>query len=143
MSDQKTVPKGLRSQEVERGNFKPPPVPYIPVEDEVGEKVNSDNRTYKVKINDQTTIHASVWTGGNSEQFLIHVISAMNYIERSKLFEAFQSFKEEIDKYNEDLTSYGRDLEMSKEELKQAQEEARRATAARQPRPMNPKRMRE
>ena len=130
MSDQKTVPKGLRSQEVERGNFKPPPVPYIPVEDEVGEKVNNDNRTYKVKINDKTTINASVWTGGNSEQFLIHVISAMNYIERSKLFEAFQSFKTEIDKYNSDLTSYNRALEMSKEELKQAQEEAKEATTA-------------
>ena len=60
MSDQKTVPKGLRSQEVERGNFKPPPVPYIPGEDEVGEKVKSNNRTFKVKIDDKTTVSGQV-----------------------------------------------------------------------------------
>ena len=36
MSDQKTVPKGLREHEVERGNFKKLPIPYIPVEDEIG-----------------------------------------------------------------------------------------------------------
>ena len=68
MSNQKTVPKGLRSQEVERRNFRPPPVPYIPGEDEVGKNVSkSDNQTFKVKINDKTVVNASVWTGGNSE----------------------------------------------------------------------------
>ena len=44
MSDQKTVPKGLREQEVERGNFKQPSIPYIPGEDEVGKKVKSDSK---------------------------------------------------------------------------------------------------
>ena len=131
MSDQKTVPKGLRSQEVERGNCKPPPVPYIPVEDEVGDKVNkSENRTFKVKIDDKTNVNASVWTGGNSEQFLIHVISAMGYIERCKLFSAWTSFKTEIKKYKEDVTLHGTALEMSEEELKKAQEEARQAITA-------------
>ena len=99
MSDQKTVPKGLRKQVVEHGNFKKPPIPYIPVEGEVGEKVKIDARTFKVKIDAKTTVNASVWTGGNSEQFLIHVISATGYIERSKLFEVWASCKSEIDKY--------------------------------------------
>ena len=36
MSDQKTVPKGLRENEVEWGNFKKPPIPYIPVDDKIG-----------------------------------------------------------------------------------------------------------
>ena len=43
MSDQKTVPKGLLDQEVERGNCKKPPILHIPVEDEVGEKVEGDS----------------------------------------------------------------------------------------------------
>ena len=60
MSDQKTVPKGLRENEVERGNFKKPPIPYIPVEDEIGEKVKHDSRTFKVKLDNKTTVNASV-----------------------------------------------------------------------------------
>ena len=85
MSDQKTVPKGLRENEVERGNFKKPPIPYIPVNDKIGEKVKSELRTFKVKLDEKTTVNASVWTGGNPEGFLIQVISALGYIERSKL----------------------------------------------------------
>ena len=49
MLDQKMVPKGLRENEVERGNFKKPPILYIPVEDQIGEKVKSEARTFKVK----------------------------------------------------------------------------------------------
>ena len=81
MSDQKTVPKGLRENKVERGNFKKLPIPYIPVNDEIGEKVKSKAQTFKVKIDDKAMVNASVWTGGNPEGFLIHVISAMGYIE--------------------------------------------------------------
>ena len=130
MSNQKTVPKGLRSQEVERGNFKPPPIPYIPGEDEVGEKVKGDSRTYKVKIDDKTTVNASVWTGGNSKQFFIHVISATGYIERSKLYESWASFKSEVDGYWKDVANYKTFLVNSKDELKKAEEEARQAITA-------------
>ena len=65
MSDQKTVPKGLRGNKVECGNFKKPPVPYIPVDDEIGEKVKSEARTFKVMLDEKTTVNASIWTGGN------------------------------------------------------------------------------
>ena len=75
MSDQKTVPKGLHEKEVERGNFKKPPIPYIPVEGEVGKKVKNNARTFKVKIDDKMTVNASVWTGGNPEGFLIHILT--------------------------------------------------------------------
>ena len=50
MSDQKTIPKGLRENEVERGNFKKPPIPYIPVNNKIGKKVKSELRTFKVKL---------------------------------------------------------------------------------------------
>ena len=67
MSNQKTVLKGLCENEVERGNFKKPPIPYIPVDDKIGKKVKHEARTFKVKIDDKTTVNASVWTGGNPE----------------------------------------------------------------------------
>ena len=42
-------------------------------------------------------VNASVWTGGNPEGFLIHIIGAMNYIKRSKLFEKWLSTKTKVD----------------------------------------------
>ena len=86
MSDQKAVPKGLRGQDVERGHTKKPPIPYIPLEDEIGEKVKADPRTFKVKVDGKTTVNASVWMGGSQEGFLIQVINALNYCDRTKLF---------------------------------------------------------
>ena len=54
-------------------------------------------------INDKTTVNASVWTGGNPEGFFIHVISAIGYIESSKLFEhCWVSAKNQVDKYTKD-----------------------------------------
>ena len=130
MSNQKTVPKGLREQEVERGNFKKPPIPYIPVEDEVGEKVKNDVQTFKVKIDNTTTVNASVWTGGNPKGFLIHIISTVGYIERSKLFKNWTSQKTQIDKYSKDVTDYNRYISIQNKELKKAQEEAKKAATA-------------
>ena len=103
MSNQKTVPKGLRENEVEHGNVKKPPIPYIPVEDEIGEKVKQDSQTFKVKINNKTAVNANVWTGGNPEGFLIHVTSALNYIKRSKLYEKWVSAKTAVAKADKDL----------------------------------------
>ena len=60
MSDQKAVPKGLRDQDVERGHTKKLPIPYIPVEDKIGDKVKANLRTFKVKVDGKMTINASV-----------------------------------------------------------------------------------
>ena len=48
MSDQKLVPKGLYDQEVEMGHTQKLPIPYIPLEDEIGDKVKADPCTFKV-----------------------------------------------------------------------------------------------
>ena len=105
MSDQKTVPKGLRDNEVERGNFKKPPIPYIPVNNDIGKNVKSDARTFKVKLDDKTTVTASIWTGANPEGFLIHVISALGYIERSKLLEKWVIAKKTVKYHSVTLQS--------------------------------------
>ena len=39
MSKNKAIPKGLKDQEVERGNLKRPPIPYIPMGDVVSDTV--------------------------------------------------------------------------------------------------------
>ena len=99
MSDQKPVPKGLLEQEVEQGHTKKQPILYIPVNDIIGDKVKSDACTFKVKIDNKT----SVWTGMNPEGFLIHVISAMNYLDHTKLFEEWASTKNSKERHSKDL----------------------------------------
>ena len=128
MSDQKTVPKGLRENEVERSYFKKLLIPYIPVDDKIGETVKSKAQTLKVKIDDKTAVDASVWTGGNPEGVLIHIISAMGYIERSRLYEKWVSAKtNDVDKYAADLQDTQdavTTLLARSKKLKKAQEES-------------------
>ena len=103
MSNQNSIPKGLCSQEVKRGHIKKPPIPYIPVENEIGDGVKGEPHTFKVKINEKTTVNASIWTGRNLEGFLIHVISALNYCARNKLIKKWTSAKNEKFLYKKDL----------------------------------------
>ena len=130
MSDQKTVPKGLHENEVEQGNFKKPPILYIPVNNKIGEKVKSEVQTFKVKIDNKTTVNTSVWAGGNPNWFLIHVISAMNYTERSKLFEKWVSAKTATDKCVADLQDVQKHLDSLVIKLKKAQFDTTATTTA-------------
>ena len=82
-SDQKSILKGLCDQEVERGHMKKLSILYNPVENEIGDKVKGDSHTFKVKIDEKTTINASIWQGGNQENFLIHIIGTLNNCVRT------------------------------------------------------------
>ena len=46
----KSVPKGLRNQEVERACPRRRPIPYIPVEDKIGDAVKEASGTGSFKI---------------------------------------------------------------------------------------------
>ena len=76
------------------------------------------------------TVNASVWTGGNPEGFLIHVIGAIEYIERSKLFESRVSYKTQVDKYNKDAKEIREYLADLNNKLKKARERANELTTA-------------
>ena len=49
MSD-KSCPKGLRDHEVERGHTRRPPIPYIPVEDDVAVTVIKASGALEYKL---------------------------------------------------------------------------------------------
>jgi hypothetical protein len=55
MSASKAVPNGLKNQECEKGNRKKqPPIPYVPMVDEVQEAVNKGKEySYKIKLPDK------------------------------------------------------------------------------------------
>ena len=78
----KSVPKGLRDFEVERGYTKRPHIPYIPVEDEVGELVikASGASEYNLELTEGTKVSHALWKSGSVESILKHVMSALGYI---------------------------------------------------------------
>ena len=103
MSERNGVVKGLKDQECEKGtNPKRPPIAYVPVIDEVQEKLNlerSEGSTYTIKLPNDTRFQAGVWFSGTPEQFLNHVKQALNAIKRMGLFEGYNTAYEKREKF--------------------------------------------
>jgi hypothetical protein len=85
MSMLKMVPEGLKTRECERIKLRePPPVPYVPVKDEVQDDV-AKMRSLEIKmtIKKDTTLNFSVWQeNGTREAFLMHVTAVINAIKK-------------------------------------------------------------
>ena len=88
-----SIIKGLCDQEVERGSPKRPPVPSIPVEDDIGEQVKKSTggaKSFKIKLSNETRDTHKCWDGGSNEAFLVHVISALSYCDRKHYFSKYE-----------------------------------------------------
>jgi hypothetical protein len=90
MTKQNGLLNGLKDQECERGNCtKRPPIPYIPVVDEVQDTINANSReprTQKIKLPNKTEFQACVWNSGTPEEFLSHVKQAIHACDCTGLF---------------------------------------------------------
>ena len=84
----KSCPKGLRHHKVERGHNRWPPIPYIPVEDDMAVTVikASGASEYKLELPGGTKVSHALWESGNNKAFLKHVMSAMSYNTRKGYF---------------------------------------------------------
>ena len=71
MSTNKAVPEGHKNQECEKRNRKKcPPIPYVPVVDEVQEAVSKGKDfSYKIKLPDKTKFSVPIWDTGTQEAF--------------------------------------------------------------------------
>jgi len=96
MSD-KAVPKGLKDLQVERGYTRRPPIPYIPIQDEVSELVLKASGALedKLELPGGTKVQTALWESGNSEAFLKHVMSAMSYVSSKGYFNEYEEAKRE------------------------------------------------
>jgi hypothetical protein len=93
MTDRNGVVKGLRDQECERGSVaKRPPIPYVPVIDEVQDalNINHKERLQKIKLPNGTEFNATIWYTGTPEEFANHVKQAVHACERMGLFETYK-----------------------------------------------------
>ncbi len=71
MSMSKAVPEGLKNQKCEKGNRKKhPPIPYIPVVDEVQEAIAKGKEfSSKIKLPDKTEFSVLIWDTGLRKPF--------------------------------------------------------------------------
>ena len=117
MSDRGGNSKALKDQECERGNrSKRPPIPYVPVVDEVQEKLaenNSEGRTFKINLSNDTEFRAGVWFYGTPEQFLCHVKQALAALDRmglfsetKRLFLAHKAHLDEVETAQQEITTF-------------------------------------
>ena len=87
MSAQKSSPKDLKEIEVEHGsrNLRPP-IPYIPVVDQVQESILTKDSSLKIKLPDKTEFSVAIWHSGTPEAFLTHVQQALSACKRKGFF---------------------------------------------------------
>jgi hypothetical protein len=91
MSMSKAVSGGLKNQECEKWNRKEcPPIPYVPVVDEVQEAIAKGKEySYKIKLPGKTKFSVPIWDTGTQEAFLIHVQQAKSTCLRKGLFQDY------------------------------------------------------
>ncbi len=90
MNMSKTPQDGLKARECEWIKLrKPPPVPYVPVRDEVQDDVaKMRNMEIKTTIEKDSTLNFPVWQeNGTREGFLMHVQAVLDVIKKRGHFE--------------------------------------------------------
>ena len=134
MSDRGAANKNLKDQECERGNrVKRPPIPYVPVVDEVQEKLaenNSEGRTLKISLANDTEFRAGVWFYGTPEQFLCHVKQALDTLERMGLFDEYKKLTKSRQAHLDEVETARQEVATLEESDERATKETRTAITA-------------
>jgi hypothetical protein len=120
MTERSGVLKGLKDQECERGSrAKRPPIPYVPVVDEVQDALNANSkeaRTQKIKLPNKTEFQATIWNTGTPEEFVNHVKQALHACERMGLFADYDAALKARKKADKKLLEVQRQLEAAQKE---------------------------
>jgi hypothetical protein len=77
-------PDRLKGAECERGQLSiPTPIPYVSVMDIVTPK--EDPQVYKVKLPDNSHINMHIYSHGNNEEYLTHIVAVLHVIKQRGL----------------------------------------------------------
>jgi hypothetical protein len=93
MNMSKTPQDGLKARECEQTKLrKPPPVPYVPVRDEVQDEVaKMRNMEIKTTIEKDTTLNFPVWQENSTRKgFLMHVQAVLDAIKKHGHFDDYE-----------------------------------------------------
>ncbi len=84
MSTSLKSPKGLKDAECKKGQLShQPPIPYVPVADVVTPK--EEPQLYKVKLPNAPHLSIPIYSRGNNEEYLVHVVAVLCIIKQKKL----------------------------------------------------------
>jgi hypothetical protein len=108
MSMLKMVPDGLKARECKPIKLRePPPVPYVPMKDEVQDEVaRMRSMEIKTTIKKDTTLNFSVWQeNGTHEAFLMHVTAVIDAIKKHGHLDDYEKATWEYEKAKEAIES--------------------------------------
>jgi hypothetical protein len=84
MSTSLKSPDGLKDAECEKGQLShPPPIPYVPVVDIVTPK--EDPQVFKIKLPNASHLSMPIYSHGNNEEYLAHIVAVLRVIEQKGL----------------------------------------------------------
>jgi hypothetical protein len=84
MSTSLKSPDGLKDAECKKGQLSHrPPIPYVPVVDVVTPK--EEPQLYKVKLPNASHLSIPIYSWGNNEEYLVHVVAVLCIIEQKGL----------------------------------------------------------
>jgi hypothetical protein len=84
MSTSLKSPDGLKGAECEKGQLSHwPPILYIPVVDIVTPK--KEPQVFKIKLPDASHLSKLVYSCGNKEEYLVHIVAVLQVIEQKGL----------------------------------------------------------
>jgi hypothetical protein len=84
MSTNLKSPDMLKDAECKKGQLSQrPPIPYVPVVDVVTPK--EDRTVLKVKLPDDSHISVPIFSHGNNEEYIAHIVAVLRIIEQKGL----------------------------------------------------------
>ncbi len=123
MNMMKTAPDGLKARECKRIKLrKPPPVPYVPVKDEVQEEVaRMCNMEIKTTLEKDIMLNFPIWQeNGTCEGFLIHVTAVLDAIKKRGHFMDYDKAAFKYKEASEAIASARAGLSLLEESEKKA-----------------------
>jgi hypothetical protein len=74
-------PDGFKDAECKKGQLShQPPIPYIPVVD-----IKEDSQVFKIKLPDASHLSMPIYSRGNNEKYLAHIVAVLRVIEQKVL----------------------------------------------------------
>jgi hypothetical protein len=84
MSTSLKSPDGLKDAECKKGQLSHrPPIPYVPVVDIVTPK--EEPQVFKIKLSDASHLSMPIYSRGNNEEYLAHIVAGLRMIEQKGL----------------------------------------------------------
>jgi hypothetical protein len=123
MSMLKTVPDGLKARECKQIKLhESPPVPYLPVKDEIQDEVaRMRSMEIKTTIKKDTTFNFSVWQkNGTHEVFLMHVTAVIDAIKKCGHLDDYEKAAWEYKKAKEAVESARAGLSLLEESMRKS-----------------------